>query len=68
VKELENMDESELGHYYPEFMEYMDQCRFRGCRHENEPDCSVKDAVEKREYFRLQVPQLYKAVGGTAAE
>jgi ribosome biogenesis GTPase len=25
----------------------MDHCRFRSCRHENEPDCSVKDAVEK---------------------
>jgi ribosome biogenesis GTPase len=47
VKELEDMDESELGHYYPEFIEYMDHCRFRSCRHENEPDCSVKDAVEK---------------------
>lgn len=47
VKELSDMDESALGHFYPEFREHLGKCRFTGCRHLKEPGCSVKYAVEK---------------------
>jgi ribosome biogenesis GTPase len=30
---------------FPEFADYQDQCRFRGCAHLQEPDCAVRDAV-----------------------
>ncbi|MCX8018138.1 MAG: ribosome small subunit-dependent GTPase A, partial [Rhodocyclaceae bacterium] len=33
----------ELG--FAEFAPYLGQCRFRDCRHENEPDCAIKAAV-----------------------
>ncbi len=35
--------EIELG--FAEFLPYLGQCRFRDCRHENEPDCALKSAV-----------------------
>ena len=35
--------EIELG--FAEFAPFLNQCRFRDCRHENEPGCAVKDAV-----------------------
>lgn len=35
--------EIELG--FDEFAPYLGRCRFRDCRHENEPDCAIKDAV-----------------------
>lgn len=35
--------EIELG--FAEFLPYLGRCRFRDCRHENEPDCGLKAAV-----------------------
>ncbi len=42
---LEGMEKEELGACFPEFLDYVDQCRFRGCVHIGEPDCAVKQAV-----------------------
>lgn len=35
--------EIELG--FAEFLPHLDRCRFRDCRHENEPDCGIKEAI-----------------------
>lgn len=35
----------ELDNYFPEFVAYRQDCRFRGCRHLNEPGCAVKGAM-----------------------
>jgi ribosome biogenesis GTPase len=35
--------EIELG--FAEFVEQIGHCRFRDCRHENEPDCAIKAAI-----------------------
>ena len=35
--------EIELG--FAEFSHHLGQCRFRDCRHANEPDCAIKNAV-----------------------
>ena len=44
--ELEDIEAEELKEYYPEFYPYEGNCRFRGCVHEKEPDCAVKQAVK----------------------
>lgn len=61
--ELEEIEAEELKHYFPEFHPHEGKCRFRGCVHENEPDCAVKLAgkaglVSKQRY--LSYLQLYK--------
>lgn len=43
--ELSGIGRSELQHYYPEFDEYKNNCRFKGCSHLSEPDCEVKKSV-----------------------
>ncbi|MGN0293492.1 MAG: ribosome small subunit-dependent GTPase A [Lachnospiraceae bacterium] len=44
--DLKEMDYRELRYYYPEFDSHEGKCRFQGCVHVSEPDCSVKAAVE----------------------
>ena len=39
----------ELFLYFPEMEKYVTGCRFTGCLHRSEPDCAVKDAVDRRE-------------------
>lgn len=39
----------DLPNYYPDFLEYRDQCKYRGCLHFNEPSCAVKQAVAQEE-------------------
>ncbi|MGN0331218.1 MAG: ribosome small subunit-dependent GTPase A [Kineothrix sp.] len=44
---LFRMEKRDLKRYYPEFREYESDCRFAGCSHISEPDCSVKDALAR---------------------
>lgn len=44
---LFDLEKEELSRFYHEFAPFEGNCRFRGCAHKNEPDCSVKDALEK---------------------
>ncbi|AQG81797.1 ribosome small subunit-dependent GTPase A [Spirosoma montaniterrae] len=47
IKELGLIDtnKSEIGHYFPEMRDRLNQCRFHNCLHINEPGCAIKDAV-----------------------
>ena len=44
---LIDMEEAEIGHYFPEIFQYAKQCKFGDCLHRNEPDCAVRKAVEE---------------------
>ena len=61
--ELEDIEAEELKNYFPEFHPHEGKCRFRGCVHQNEPDCAIKAAgkaglISKQRY--LSYLQLYK--------
>ena len=45
IKDL--MDKNSLKYCFPEFSEYNDNCKYRGCLHYKEPKCALKDAVEE---------------------
>jgi ribosome biogenesis GTPase len=47
IKELGLMEveKAELGHYFPEMRELLNECRFDNCIHFNEPKCAVKEGV-----------------------
>ncbi|MBW8351806.1 ribosome small subunit-dependent GTPase A [Bacillus sp. IITD106] len=43
------IEAEDLGYTFPEISKKGEECKFRGCLHENEPKCAVKTAVEKDE-------------------
>ncbi len=45
--DFSHINANELGNYVPDFQPYLGQCRFSDCIHQNEPGCSVKEAVER---------------------
>lgn len=42
-----DIPEEQLYLYFPEFVRYEKNCRFKGCAHIHEPDCGIKEAVER---------------------
>ena len=42
-----DMEKTEISHYFPEIFKLLDQCRFFNCTHMHEPECAVKEAVQK---------------------
>lgn len=45
--EVNFIDKEELRYCFPEFEEYNHECKFRGCLHNKEPKCAVKEAVQE---------------------
>jgi ribosome biogenesis GTPase len=43
---LYNIEPSEIDGYFRDILPYIHECRFKNCRHENEPGCAVLQAVE----------------------
>ncbi|MDC1062854.1 ribosome small subunit-dependent GTPase A [Flavobacteriales bacterium] len=44
---LVNIDVDNLSDYFPEFLSLKQGCKFNNCKHINEPNCKVKEALEK---------------------
>ena len=41
------IDKEDLRYCFPDFDEYNNECKYRGCLHHKEPGCAVKEAVEE---------------------
>lgn len=53
---IDDIEKEDLAGYFPEFRKYMGNCKFHNCKHINEPNCAVKEAVENGEiaFFRYE--------------
>ena len=51
---LWDLARDDLRDYFPEFEEPSESCRFTDCSHVHEPDCEVKDRVERGELNRAR--------------
>jgi len=41
----------QVADFFPDFLPWIKECRFQGCLHKKEPDCSIKEAVQTGEIF-----------------
>jgi len=46
---IDNIEKSSIRFFFTEFEKFADQCKFRDCVHDHEPECEVKNAVERGE-------------------
>ena len=44
-----DLEKEHMAHYFQEMRNLIGACRFHNCLHLNEPNCAVKDAIEKDE-------------------
>ncbi|WP_110952919.1 ribosome small subunit-dependent GTPase A [Anaerosinus massiliensis] len=46
--EFKDIDKFQLSHYFPEFREIDETCKFNTCLHDHEPQCAIKQAVKNK--------------------
>lgn len=52
--QFDELTGQDLSSCFPEIWETGKQCRFSGCIHQNEPNCSVKEAVDNEEIAQFR--------------
>ena len=53
--DFSNLDnKKELETLFPEFLNHIQNCKFRNCLHDNEPQCGIKAAVENNDIPRMR--------------
>lgn len=57
---LWGVDADTLEEYYPELRAHLGHCRFGDCRHEREPDCAVRAAVDRGEIHARRFASFLK--------
>lgn len=44
---LVDFEDAEVSHYFKEMQPFIGKCKFNNCKHINEPNCAIQEAVEK---------------------
>lgn len=50
--DFSHIDEEEVAHCFVDFFKRSSDCKFRECKHINEPKCAVKEALKKGEILK----------------
>lgn len=65
MEQVESIHKDELADCFREFAPYVGKCRFIGCAHYREPNCAIREAVEKGEIAQSRYDSyvaMYEAV------
>ncbi|MBL8405431.1 MAG: ribosome small subunit-dependent GTPase A [Dechloromonas sp.] len=60
---LGHLDRQEIENAFPEFREYLGDCRFRDCQHDREPGCALTAAVDSGKIDRNRFAIYRRIVG-----
>lgn len=64
---LGHLDRGEIEYAFREFRPYLGHCRFRDCRHDREPDCALRPAVDAGKIEKTRFASYRRLVGLGAA-
>ena len=59
---LGNVSEEQLAEGFAEFSAYLGSCKFKDCKHLQEPDCAIKNAVNKGEIKQQRYDSFQRLV------
>ena len=59
-----DMDQDEIGDYFPEFFRLKADCKFNNCLHLDEPGCAVKQALEEGRVSKSRYRSYVQMVTG----
>lgn len=59
-----DMEKEEIGDYFPEFFALKGNCKFNNCLHLDEPECAVKEALEKEEVAWIRYRSYVQMITG----
>ena len=60
---LGHLDRQEIEYAFREFRPYLGQCRFRDCRHDREPDCVLRAAVDAGNIEKSRFAVYHRLMG-----
>ncbi|SDK29037.1 small ribosomal subunit biogenesis GTPase RsgA [Billgrantia gudaonensis] len=64
---LGHLDERQIAEGFIEFRQFLGRCRFRDCRHRQEPGCALHEAVESGEIHPERFASYRRIVEGLAS-
>ncbi len=59
-----DMEPSEIGNYFPEFLFRKSECKFNNCSHQKEPDCAIVTAVDRGEIAFSRYQSYIQLISG----
>lgn len=65
---IAGMEKNEIYHFFPEIFRKSKDCRFYNCLHLDEPECAVREAVEKEEINYLRYRSYLSIMGDDNAK
>lgn len=64
---LGHLDRLEIEQAFREFRPFLGHCRFRDCRHDREPDCALRAAVDAGKIDKTRFAAYHRIVGARPA-
>ncbi len=61
---LWHLSPEKVTHGFIEFRDYLGGCKFRDCKHLDDPGCLIRDAVEKGQINRTRFENYHKVISG----
>jgi len=59
---LGNVSQDRITQGFVEFSPFLGQCKFKDCKHTNEPECAIKQAVEQGQISRQRLESYFRIV------